>query len=74
MFTREVGRVRETFERNQLQSIRPFDHNFYRFSQDLMGCKFVAIHLDRPILSYISFQVPANFFFVVMTTDQELGH
>jgi hypothetical protein len=46
MFTREVGRVRETFERNQLQSIRPFDHNFYRFSQDLMGCKFVAIHLD----------------------------
>ena len=48
-------------------------HNFYRFSQDLTGCKLVAINLDRPI-SYIFFQVPAKFFFNVMTTDQELGH
>jgi hypothetical protein len=29
--------------------------------------------LDRPI-SYNLFQVPANFFFIVMTTGQELGH
>jgi hypothetical protein len=29
--------------------------------------------LDRPI-SYIVFQVLVNFFFIVMTTDQELGH
>jgi hypothetical protein len=29
--------------------------------------------LDQPI-SYIFFQVPANFFFIVMTTGQELGH
>ena len=48
-------------------------HNFYRFSQDLTGCKLVAINLDRPI-SYNFFQVPAKFFFNVMTTDQELGH
>jgi hypothetical protein len=43
------------------------------FFQDLTGCKLVAIHLDRPI-SYISFQVSANFFFIVMTTGQELEH
>jgi len=41
--------------------------------QDLTACKLVAIHLDRPI-SYILLQVPANFFFIVMTTGQELGH
>jgi hypothetical protein len=29
--------------------------------------------LDWPI-SYIFFQVPANFFFIVMPTGQELGH
>jgi hypothetical protein len=38
----------------------------------LTGCKLVAIHLDRLISSF--FQVPANFFFIVMTTGQELGH
>ena len=48
-------------------------HNFYRFFQDLTGCKLVVIHLDRPI-SYIFLQVPANFLFIVMTTGQELGH
>ena len=38
------------------------------------GCKLVAIHLDWPI-SYVFFrQVPASFFFIVMTTGQELGH
>jgi hypothetical protein len=30
----------------------------------LTGCKLVAIHLDRP-LSYLFFQVPADFFFIV---------
>jgi hypothetical protein len=39
----------------------------------LTGCKLAAINLDWPT-SYIIFQVPANFFFVVMTTGQELGH
>jgi hypothetical protein len=39
----------------------------------MTSCKLVAIHLDRPI-SYLFFQVPANFFFIVMTTGQELGH
>jgi hypothetical protein len=29
--------------------------------------------LDWPIY-YTFFQVPANFFFIVMTTGQELGH
>jgi hypothetical protein len=29
--------------------------------------------LDRPI-SYIFFQVLANFYYIVMTTGQELGH
>ena len=49
--------VRETFELNQLKSA-PL-HNFYRFLQDLTGCKLVAIHLDQPI-SYTFFQVPAK--------------
>jgi hypothetical protein len=66
----EWHRVRETFELNQLNL--PL-RNFYRFFQDLTGCKLVAIHLDRPT-SYTFFQVPANFFFIVMTTGQELGH
>jgi hypothetical protein len=39
----------------------------------LTGCKLVAIHLDLPI-SYISFQVLANIFFIVMTIGQEFGH
>ena len=43
------------------------------FSQDLTGCRLVVINLDQPI-SYFFFQVPANFFFIVMTTGQELGH
>jgi hypothetical protein len=50
--------------------IRPF----YRFSEDFTGCKLVAIHLDQPISYIFLFQVPATFFFVVMTTGQELGH
>ena len=54
-------RFRETFELNQLKSTL---HNFYWFFQDLTGCKLVVINLDRPI-SYIFFQVPANFFFIV---------
>ena len=44
-------RVSETFELN-LQN--PPLHNFYRFFQDLIGCKLVAINLDQPI-SYILF-------------------
>jgi hypothetical protein len=62
-------RVRETFELNQLKSAL---HNFYRFFQDLTGCKLVAISVNQPI-SYIFFQVPDDFFFIVMTTGQELG-
>jgi hypothetical protein len=65
-----VPRVWETFELNQLKP--PF-HNFYRFFQDLTSSELVAINLDWPIY-YIFFQVPANFFFIVMTTGQELGH
>jgi hypothetical protein len=65
-----MARVQETFELNQLKFTL---YNFNRFSQDLTGCKLVAIHLDRPI-SYSFFQVPANFSFIVMTTGQELGH
>ena len=53
-------------------SYNPPLHNFYRFFQDLTGCKLVAIYLDRPI-SYFFFQVPANFFFIVMTTTKNLG-
>jgi hypothetical protein len=58
------SRVRETFELNQLK--------LFRFSQDLTGCKLLAIDLDRSI-SYIFFQVSANFFFIVMTTSLEIG-
>jgi hypothetical protein len=46
----------------------------YRFLHNLTGCKLVAIHLDWPISSSFLFQVPANFFFIVMTTGQELEH
>jgi hypothetical protein len=56
----------------QPAKIRPFT-TITGFFQDLTGCKLVAIHLDRPI-SYTFFQVPANFFFIAMTTGQELGH
>jgi hypothetical protein len=58
--------------RAQPAKIRPFTTST-RFFQDLTGCKLVAIHLDKPI-SYIFVQAPANFFFIVMTTGQELGH
>jgi hypothetical protein len=61
-------RVRETFELNQLESAPSLP-----VFQDLTGCKLVAIHLDWP-KSYIFFQVPANFFFIVMTTGQELAN
>jgi hypothetical protein len=54
-------------------SSNPPLHDFYRFFEDLTACKLVAIDLDRPI-SYIFFQVPTNFFFVVMATGRELGH
>jgi hypothetical protein len=53
-------------------SSNPPLHNFYRFLQDLTGYKLVAMNLDWPISDYY-FQVPANFFFIVMTTGQELG-
>jgi hypothetical protein len=54
--------------------IRPFTTStvlpvFFRI---WLVADFVAINLDRPI-SYIFFQVPANFFLIVMTTGQELG-
>ena len=49
----------------QPAQIRPFT--------TFTGCNLVAIHLDQPI-SYCFSQVPANFFFILMTTDQELGH
>jgi hypothetical protein len=63
-------RVQETFELTQLKSApSQLLPNF----QGLIGCKLVAINLNRPI-SYIVFQVLANFFFIVMTTDQELWH
>ena len=48
-------------------------HNFYRFLQVSTGCKLVANHFDRPI-SYIFSPVPANLFFIVMTTSQDFGH
>ena len=64
-------RVRETFELNQR---KPAPSQLLPvFFQDLTGCKLVAIHLDRP-MSYAFFQVPANFFFLVMTIGQEHGH
>jgi hypothetical protein len=56
----------------QPPKIRPFITTSTGFWQDFTGCKLVAINLDRPI-SYVFFQVPANFFFIVMTTGQELG-
>ena len=65
-----VYRVRETFMLNQLKStpsqLLPVFPGFNRL-------KLVTIHMDRPI-SYNFFKVPANFFFIVMTIDQELGH
>ena len=61
-------RVRETFELNQLKfapsQIPPI---FSRFDQLQTCCHY----LDQPI-SYISFQVPTNLFFIVMTTGQGL--
>ena len=54
-------------------SWNPPPHNFYRFLQVSTSCKLVANHFDRPI-SYIFPPVPANLFFIVMTTGQELGH
>ena len=62
-------RAQETFELNQLKSTAS---QLLPVFQDLTGCKLVAIHLEWPI-SYFFFQVPANFFFIVMTTSQELG-
>jgi hypothetical protein len=55
----------------QPAKIRPFTTST-GFFQNLTGSKLAAINLDRPI-SYIFFQVPANFFFIVITTSQELG-
>jgi len=68
-----LGRVGEAFELNQLKSAPSQLLPGVFFFQDLTGCKLVANNLDWPI-SYFFFQVPANFFFVVMTTGQELGH
>jgi hypothetical protein len=54
-------------------SQNPHLHNFYRFSQDLTGCKLVAIDWTSQYPIYF-FQVPANFLFLVTTIGQELGH
>jgi hypothetical protein len=70
LVTDDRTRVRETFELNQLKSA-PSQHLLV--FPGLTGCKLVAVNLDRPI-SYTFFQVPANFFFIVMTTGQEFGH
>ena len=70
MWTWDLFRVRETFELNQLN---PPIQNFYLFFQNSTGCKLVVITLDQP-MSYIILQVPANFFFIVMTTSQKLGY
>jgi hypothetical protein len=59
--------ARETFELNQLKSapsqLLPV---FSRFDQ------LQTINLDKSITSF--FQVLANFFFIVVTIGQELGH
>jgi hypothetical protein len=64
-------KVRETFELNQLKSAP--SQLLPVFFEDLTGCKLVVIHLDW-LISYTFFQVLANFFFIVMTTGQELEH
>jgi hypothetical protein len=69
---RERINIWETFELNWLKSALS-QLLTYQISHNFTGCRLVAINLDRP-MSYIVFQVPANFFFIVMTTNQELGH
>jgi hypothetical protein len=66
-----VTRVRETFELNQLKS-GPSSQLLPVFDRISPVAKLVAINLDRPISYIFIFQVPANFFFIVMTTGQEL--
>jgi hypothetical protein len=62
--------VRETFELNQLKStpsqLLPLSLGFDR----LQTC----CHEFGLANILLFFQVPANFFFIVMTTGQELGH
>jgi hypothetical protein len=70
VFNRLNTRVWETFELNQLNST---PSQLLPVFLDSTGCKLVTMNLDRPI-SYIFFQVPANFFFIVMISGQELGH
>jgi hypothetical protein len=64
------ARVRDTFELNQLRAapsqLLPVFLGFDRFN-------LIVINLDWSI-SCIFFQVPAYFFFIVMTTGHELGH
>ena len=65
---------RETFELNQR---KPAPSQLLRvfFFQYLTGCELVAIHLDRPTSCvFFFFQCRLKFFFIVMTTSQELGH
>jgi hypothetical protein len=67
----KLPRVRETFELNQLKSapsqLLPVFPGFDR----LQTC----YHSFGPTnILFFFFQVPANFFFIVMTTGQELGH
>jgi hypothetical protein len=63
-------KVRETFELNELKSapskLLPVLPGIYR----LQTC----CHSFGPANILQFFQVPANFFFIVMTTGQELGH
>jgi hypothetical protein len=64
--------VWETFELNQLNSA---PSQLLPVFPGLIGCKLVAIDLDRPIsFLFLFLQMLANFFFIVMTTGQELGY
>ena len=72
-------RVWETFELNQLKSGFSTSTVFFTGFDRLQTCchKFGPANTYTYTYIYIYiyiFQVPANFFFIVMTTGQELGH
>ena len=62
--------VRETFEPNQLKSASSQLLLAFSGFDQLQTC----CHWFGPANILYYFQVPANFFFIVMTTGQELGH
>jgi hypothetical protein len=64
------NRVRETFELNQVKSapsqLLPVFPEFDRLQ--------TSCHSFGPTIILFFLQVPAHFFFIVMTTSQELEH